>query len=661
MQYYHLKNPSVQPPRKRKHLLTFSERKTTSKKVSDVEKERRLQLECWKKRVEHASKLGVPIKNTFEQCIELPRAIATINGLPVKGSKANATSVYEKRYREATERVILTSLPNGWAPDTVIIEGMFLINIQPWAGHTTLSHYANFLRKQYIDFYFRNGAKEVHVLFDDPGSLPNTPKQFEHQRRDKQQLKEDHSCTNLSLDSPIPKNWRENILSCRTCKRTLVVILTKFFLSVVPQNLAPNQKFVTAGGFEGINRHKAYTVQQQGAPRCDPLLTCNAEETDTRLWIHVKHSAGLNKLILSPDTDVYHIGLPLVADTDLKVLVKISQISSKQTRFIDIQALVHALETDPDLAALPRLSIPKIMEMVYVCTGCDYVSFFHGLGKASFMNSLYRCAEFITADKDNTPGSLSDFNEPSNEEGFLSFMRLVGCAYFIKHKSAFLPTYHTPASHFNSFHKDGQTPQEHHHKWLDDLRDRIWGKIKYEEEMVPSSEALHRHWKRSCWIIDMWQQAEKNQMTLRPLEGNGWKIIDQGTLEIDWDSKENVETVRHRVALLTKGCNCKTGCRTSRCGCVKRNGKCGAGCNCQNCCNLPIPSISEDLIDMAIAERTKRNHDEEVDDIMLALFGECIDDSDQSDNEPTDNASISGADGSDNSDLEQSESEDNPV
>ena len=339
----------------------------------------------------------------------------------------------------------------------------------------------------------------MHVIFDDPGSLPNTPKKFEHLRRDKQHLKEDHSCTKLSLDSSIQKNWRVNILSCRKCKRTLVLILSKFFSSVVPQNLAPNQKFVTAGGFEGIDRHKAYTVQRRGTPQCAPLLTCNAEETDTRqtLWLHVKHSAGLNKLILSPDTDVYHIGLPLVADTDLKVLVKISQISSKQTRFIDIQALVHALENDPDLAALPRLSIPIIMEMVYVCTGCDYVSFFHSLGKASFMNALYHCAEFITADKDNTPGSLSDFDELSNKEGFLSFLRLVGCAYFIKHKSAFLPTYHTPVSYFNSFHKDGQSPREHHLKWLDDLRDRIWGKIKYEEEMVPSSGALLRHWKRS--------------------------------------------------------------------------------------------------------------------------------------------------------------------
>ena len=123
-----------------------------------MEKERRLQLKCWKRRVEYSSKLGLPIKNTYKQCIELPRAIATIDALPVKGSKANATAVYEKseliiwelisrevdfvridfvridlvgvdfvridlmrapRYREATELVILTLLPHGWAPNTV--------------------------------------------------------------------------------------------------------------------------------------------------------------------------------------------------------------------------------------------------------------------------------------------------------------------------------------------------------------------------------------------------------------------------------------------------------------------------------------------------------------------------------------------------------------
>ena len=118
---------------------------------------------------------------------------------------------------------------------------------------------------------------------------------------------------------------------------------------------------MTAGGFD---RHKAYAVQQLDIPQCEPLLTSNAEETDTCLWLHVKHSAGLNKLVLSPDTDVYHIGLPLVANTDLKVLVKISPVGSKQTGFLDIQALIHAFENDPDLASLPRLSIPIIMEIV---------------------------------------------------------------------------------------------------------------------------------------------------------------------------------------------------------------------------------------------------------------------------------------------------------
>ena len=83
---------------------------------------------------------------------------------------------------------------------------------------------------------------------------------------------------------------------------------------------------------------------------------------------------------------------------------------------------------------------------------------------------------------------------------------------------------------------------------------------------------------------------------------------------------------------------------------------------CQNCCSLPISSstTSDDLVDLAIAEKTTTNHNEEVDDIMLALFGELEDSSDQSDNEPIDNAAaINEPHGSDfsSSDLERSESE----
>ena len=51
-----LQAPSVQVPKHRKRLCTFSEHKPVAKRVSDVEKERKLQIECWKKRVAFAFK-----------------------------------------------------------------------------------------------------------------------------------------------------------------------------------------------------------------------------------------------------------------------------------------------------------------------------------------------------------------------------------------------------------------------------------------------------------------------------------------------------------------------------------------------------------------------------------------------------------------------------
>ena len=39
-----------------------------------------------------------------------------------------------------------------------------------------------------------------------------------------------------------------------------------------------------------------------------PQLLCTAKESDTRVWLHVVHSAGNKKLLFSPDTEVYHIG-----------------------------------------------------------------------------------------------------------------------------------------------------------------------------------------------------------------------------------------------------------------------------------------------------------------------------------------------------------------
>lgn len=466
IEYDILRNPSVKAPKRQKRLLTFTERKSRRKKVSDIEKERKLQVECWKKRLEFISKTGTQLP-AFRQCIELPRAIATSDGKPVHGTKSNATKVYEKRYEEAHPPIITTSLPPDWNPDTIIMEGMFLINITPWSGHQNIGEYADFLLRQHVLMHYRNGVSEVHLLFDDPGSVTQSPKYFERLHRDQANpISDDHCCTVFTPDIVIPPKWRENVLNCRKCKRNLICFLSLYFIDKMKRKLRPRQTFITAGGLEGSLKNQALFVTYNGTPQCDPQLTCNAEESDTRIWLHAVTSNGQKIYILSPDTDVYHIGLPIVAETNLNVIVQLSSFSSVELRLLNMHALNTAFNNDPELAAVPPISVASVIQALFVCTGCDFISFFTGLGKATFLNTLYEYCNFICANSDQAPGLLCDM-----EQGFLSFVRLVGSAYFKKHKSAFLPTYLTPMSLFNSQQKDGVTCLIHHFTWLEFLKE----------------------------------------------------------------------------------------------------------------------------------------------------------------------------------------------
>ena len=106
--------------------------------------------------------------------------------------------------------------------------------------------------------------------------------------------------------------------------------------------------------------------------------------------------------------------------------------------------------------------------------------------------------------------------------------------------------------------------------------------------MIPSSDALLRHWKRSCW-----RQAASNHIVYPSLEDIGWRKPDSNTLVIDWDSEANLSRIKEQVALARKGCGCKTGCSSARCKCKKRNSHYGPGCKCTGCTNLPVELLQQ--------------------------------------------------------------------
>ena len=143
----------------------------------------------------------------------------------------------------------------------------------------------------------------------------------------------------------IPGKCREELINCRNCKRILVKFLGKYFLDITGAHLCSEQALYVAGAFDGDITDTVWFVRGGCRAQPEPALSCNAEETDTRLWLHVKQT---HFTIISPDTDIYHIELPLQCVKEKNVLVQVSPISSRSIQLVNITELINALHHDPD-------------------------------------------------------------------------------------------------------------------------------------------------------------------------------------------------------------------------------------------------------------------------------------------------------------------------
>ena len=267
-----LKQPSVKTPNRKRHLLTFSEKKVNTRRISQLERDKRLIMTAMRKKIQHSVRTRRPIERPNEQLTEYPLAISK-DGKPLKGSKSYTTNSLEARYK-ATQ-VFLEQL--SWQPNCCIMEGMFLINTTPLGSHKTLADYAKFLTRRFIITQFNQGCNEVHVLFDNPGRLKNTPKFFEHVRRDATaKVSINHCCDELNSNTKLLQGkWREGLLNCRYCKRRLVIFLGNYFLSNASNYLQPHQTLYVAGAFEDELTDTAWYACGDKRSEPDPQYNSN--------------------------------------------------------------------------------------------------------------------------------------------------------------------------------------------------------------------------------------------------------------------------------------------------------------------------------------------------------------------------------------------------
>ena len=429
------------------------------------------------------------------------------------------------------------------------MEVMFLINVMPLNSHKTLTEYCKFLMNRFVLAEFWKGCKEIHVIFDNPGELGHTPKFFEQRRRDQKFApSSNHYCDDLLAQTKInASKWRESILNCRECKRRLVTFLGKYLLHNTGKQLRSDQTLYVAGCFDRGTAWYTYISCLENA-QPEPLYHSNAEETDTRIWLHAKKTIHSKIHIMSPDTDVYHIGLPMCFNNK-EIMISLSAMTSREQKTLNLNNFKLALQNDPDLAGINEL-LPKIMETLYIVSGCDYVSVFSHISKSTFLKYFFQYSTFITSGTDlRIPGTLADTRPQDVQTGFLSFLRLIGTVYFKKNSTGF--STNSPQSYFNSCHSDSLDTKTNHFNWLKAIRTNIWDRTKFEDQMIPSNDALFLHWRRTCWISNMWEQADRNIMTLDSMIGNGW-LMNENEIEIQWDTDENKKSIKERLCSLLK-------------------------------------------------------------------------------------------------------------
>ena len=178
----------------------------------------------------------------------------------------------------------------------------------------------------------------------------------------------DHCCDELFTPFSRYSCTASELINCHNC---LVKFLSKYFLDITGAHLCSEQALCVAGAFDGDITDTVWFVRCGCRAQPEPALSCNAEEMDTRLWLHVK---GSNILIISPDTDIYHVGLPLQCVMEKNVFVQVSPISSRSIQLVNITELINALHHDPDHI------LPRVIQTLYVVSGCDYISFLSEVG-----------------------------------------------------------------------------------------------------------------------------------------------------------------------------------------------------------------------------------------------------------------------------------------
>ncbi|KAL9966137.1 hypothetical protein ACROYT_G024162 [Oculina patagonica] len=405
--------------------------------------------------------------------------------------------------------------------DVKVFDGAAIVHALPVSSVSTFSQYADSTFLPFLENQLKS-TKRIDVVWDEYRSA--SLKDATREKRGKGVRRK------VAGHVKLPQNWQA-FLEDSSNKKELFDFLTK----QVETASFPDDKFVYITSGENVI---------SSCPR-QQMQSCNHEEADTRILVHVKDAlakGGRSVLVCTVDTDV--------------VVILIAQFHMLSSRWPGSTFWV-AFGMGKTFQLLSVNSIRdylgeekyRALPFFHAFTGCDTTSAFLGKGKKSAWeawNAYPEVTEAFLYVNDN-PFNPLEIDSPL----FKVLQRFVVVLY-----------------DRTSLATDVNTAR----------RELFTKKNRALENIPPTEDSLLNHSNRAIYQASIWTSLDEQQVVPSPTDF-GWKMDNDR-----WRPRWTILPEAAKACSELLKCGCRTGCSSGRCKCFKASLPCTELCGCSGGC-----------------------------------------------------------------------------
>ncbi|CEG84970.1 hypothetical protein RMATCC62417_18710 [Rhizopus microsporus] len=339
----------------------------------------------------------------------------------------------------------------------------------------------NFVIYDILNNNFKNNCRKIYLVFDKEKEKDYKNK-YIIKRKEYEKIKEDKKVINY-------ENYINGFIN--------------FLKKVKNKHINFNVTFV------GLINKIVIILQNTSKEK---LILNNHIEADTNIWSTINSLSEKEVLIKCNDKDIIMIGL-LLYDKLIYKNIKIIIETKHKEENKDIYENYYINNINNNIKSIfkNKIKYPIInILIIYVLSGCDYVSSIYKIGKESFIKTYIESF-------DNIGDLVYNYNYNIINLNIDSCLKLIGLCYLNKYIAK-------GYDYFNNdlINKKGKEVVKYLRQTMIKNINKKNNDEEYIKMLIPDEKSLYFHILRTKYVINIWNQSLKNQINYFNPKEYGW-------------------------------------------------------------------------------------------------------------------------------------------